>query len=79
MDRHRETLAVAFNCSKCSGSRVLSTTAGFVAAILARSSPNDDVVHVGAKYIHCGEPMSPADPDERSSRATASFQMEKPH
>lgn len=74
MDRQRETLAVAFNCSKCGGSRVLSTTAGFVAAILARSSPNDDVVHVGTTYVHCGEPMSTSDPDQRSARMPVSTQ-----
>ncbi len=40
MDRHSETLAAAFNCAKCGGARVLSTTAGFVAAVLARSTAN---------------------------------------
>ena len=35
MDHRRETLAVAFNCAKCGGARVLSTIAGFVAAVLA--------------------------------------------
>ena len=66
MDRRRETLAVAFNCAKCGGSRVLSTTAGFVAAVLARSTTNDEVVHLGADYVHCGEPMSPTDPELKS-------------
>ncbi|GAC1384689.1 MAG: hypothetical protein NVSMB43_25080 [Pseudarthrobacter sp.] len=74
MDRQRGALAVAVNCAKCGDSRVLSTTAGFVAAILARSSPNDDVVHVGAKYIHCGEPMSTSDQDHRSARMPVSTQ-----
>jgi hypothetical protein len=74
MDRRRETLAVAFNCTNCGGSRVLSTTPGFVAAILARSTNNDDVVHLGAQYIHCGEPMSPTDPDLRNSHTPLSTQ-----
>lgn len=68
MDRRRGSLAVAFNCEKCGGTRVLSTTAGYVAAVLARSTRNDDVMHLGAEYIHCGEPMSPTDPELRSSR-----------
>ena len=72
MDRRAETLAVAFNCVKCGGSQVLSTTASFVAAILARSANNDDVMHLGDEYIHCGEPMSATDPDLRSSRAPVS-------
>jgi hypothetical protein len=37
MDRRRETLAAAINCSKCGGSRVLATTVAFIAAVLARS------------------------------------------
>jgi hypothetical protein len=37
MDRQRETLAAAFNCARCGGSRVLATTAGFIAAVLARA------------------------------------------
>ncbi|MDR6558889.1 hypothetical protein J2809_003259 [Arthrobacter pascens] len=36
MDRRREILAVAFDCAQCGGARVLSTTVGFVAAVLAR-------------------------------------------
>lgn len=74
MDRRRETLAAAVNCSKCGGARVLSTTAGFVSAVQARSTANDYVPHPGAEYIHCGEPMSPTDPDLRSSHAPLSTQ-----
>jgi hypothetical protein len=37
MDRRRETLAAAIHCSKCGASRVLATTAAFVAAVLDRS------------------------------------------
>ena len=56
MDRRRETLAVAFNCAKCGGSRVLSTTVSFVAEILARATNNDDVVHLGADTSTAGNP-----------------------
>ncbi|MEV8146969.1 hypothetical protein AB0O52_02330 [Arthrobacter sp. NPDC080073] len=74
MDRRSETLAAAFNCAKCGGARVLSTTAAFVAAVLARSTANTDVLHLGAEYIHCGEPMTPSDPDRRSSLTPVSTQ-----
>ncbi|MFF2299671.1 hypothetical protein [Arthrobacter sp. NPDC058127] len=74
MDRSTETLAVAFTCAQCGGSRVLSTTAGYVAAVLARTTTNEDVLHLGAEYIHCGEPMSPTDPDLRSSHMPLSTQ-----
>lgn len=40
MDRRSETLAAAFNCAKCGGARVMSTTADFVAAVRARSTPS---------------------------------------
>ncbi|WP_265978131.1 hypothetical protein [Arthrobacter sp. MI7-26] len=53
MDHRRETLAVAFNCAKCGDARVLSTTAGFVAAVQARSTPSDEVLHLGADSVHC--------------------------
>lgn len=36
MDRRRETLAAAIHCSKCGASRVLATTAVFI-AVLDRS------------------------------------------
>ncbi|WP_164200336.1 hypothetical protein [[Micrococcus luteus] ATCC 49442] len=71
-DHPRGTLNVAFHCTKCKGCRVLSTTARLVAAVLARATPGDDVVHIGAQYIHCGEPMSLLDPDLWSSRTHAS-------
>jgi hypothetical protein len=75
VDGWRETLNVAFNCAECGGHSVLSTTPRFVAAILARSTTDDDVVHIGAQYIHCGEPMPPLDPDQRSSRTPVSTDM----
>jgi hypothetical protein len=37
MDRRRETLAAAINCSKCGASRVLATTVAFIAAVLDHS------------------------------------------
>jgi hypothetical protein len=37
MDRRRETLAAAIHCSKCGASRVLATTATFIAAVLDHS------------------------------------------
>ncbi|GAB2709878.1 hypothetical protein ACX801_12500 [Arthrobacter bambusae] len=74
MDRRTETLAAAFTCAQCGGSRVLSTTAGHVAAVLARSTTNEDVLNLGTEYIHCGEPMSPTDPDLRSSLTPLSTQ-----
>lgn len=37
LDPHQETLAVAVNCARCGGSRVLATTAAFLAAISARA------------------------------------------
>jgi hypothetical protein len=39
------------------------------------SGPGDgDVVHPGAAYIHCGEPMSPADPEPGNARRPVSTQ-----
>ena len=46
LNRRLETLAVAFDCANCGGSRVLATTAAFVAAILARSARHDDASHL---------------------------------
>jgi hypothetical protein len=63
MDPRQETLAAAVNCTRCGSYYVLSTTPVFVAVILARSATADDVMHLGTEYIHCGEPMSPADPE----------------
>lgn len=63
LDRQQGTLAVAFNCTNCGGSRVLDTTPDFVAAVLARAAISDDVVHLAGEYIHCGEPMSATDPE----------------
>jgi hypothetical protein len=75
LDDWEDTLNVALNCEECGGHRVLYTTPRFVAAILARSTTDDDVVHLGAQYIHCGEPMPPHDPTLRSSRTPVSTDM----
>jgi len=72
LDRRQETLAVAFNCTRCGGSRGLETTPQFVAAIMARSG---DDVQLGrtalgrpdGEYVHCGEAMAPADPAMRNA------------
>jgi hypothetical protein len=74
MDNRKETLAVAVTCTRCGGARVLSTTAGLVAPVLARSPDKDDVLHLGAEYIHCGEPMSPSNPDLRTPLTPLSTQ-----
>ena len=37
LDARKDTLAADINCSRCKSSRVLATTAAFVAAILART------------------------------------------
>jgi hypothetical protein len=72
LNRRQETLAVAFNCTRCGGSRVLATTAPFVAAIMARpgrARPGDalELGRPGEGYIHCGEAMAPADPAMRNA------------
>jgi hypothetical protein len=75
LNRRQETLAVAFNCTRCGGSRVLATTAQFVAAIMARpgrARPGKagDALELGRPgegYIHCGEAMAPADPAMRNA------------
>jgi len=75
MSPQQETLAAAVDCTSCRGSRVLATTAAFVAVIQARSeNDDDDVVDLDAAHIHCGEAMSPADPELRSSHRTVSTQ-----
>ncbi|MFE4835864.1 hypothetical protein ACFRAU_14445 [Arthrobacter sp. NPDC056691] len=62
LDQRGGSVAVTFSCSACRGPSVLATTAEFLAPVLARYlGPDDDVVHVGAAYIHCGEPMTPSD------------------
>jgi hypothetical protein len=68
MDPRRETLAAAFNCTRCGSSRVLSTTVVLIAVILARSPAADDVMQLGAEYIHCGEPLHPGDPEATAAR-----------
>jgi len=72
LDRLQETLAVAFNCTRCGGSRVLATTAQFVAAIMARpvmARPGDSVElgRADGDYVHCGEAMTSADPALRNA------------
>jgi hypothetical protein len=63
MDPQQETLAAAVTCTNCGNSRVVATTAAFVAAIPERGESSGDLVHRDAAYLHCGEPMPPADPD----------------
>lgn len=65
LNPQQQTLAAATTCTKCSGSRVMATTAAFVAAVPRRNEDNDDVVCRDAAYFHCQEPMSPADPELR--------------
>jgi hypothetical protein len=74
MTPQRETLAVAVSCTKCRGSRVVATTAALVAGLLARTKGDGDVVHLAAAYIHCGEPMSPADPELGNAHRPVSTQ-----
>ena len=62
LNAQQQALAAAITCTKCRGSRVPATAAAFVAAA---PGPNDDkggVLHRDAVYVHCQEPMSPADP-----------------
>jgi hypothetical protein len=65
LNAQQQTLAAAITCTKCQGSRVLATTAAFLAAVPGRNKDNGDVVHRDAAYVHCQEPMSPADPELR--------------
>ena len=65
LDAQQKTLAAAVTCSKCGASRVMATTAAFVAAVQGRNGDSGDVVHRDAAYVHCQEPMSPADPNLR--------------
>jgi hypothetical protein len=74
LNARQETLAAAITCTQCGGSRVLATTAEFVAAVTERNEDNGDVVHRDAGYVHCQEPMSAADPDLRSAHWPVSTQ-----
>jgi hypothetical protein len=65
LNAQQQTLAAAITCTKCQGSRVLATTAAFLAAVPGRNKDNGDVVHRDAAYVHCQESMSPADPEVR--------------
>jgi hypothetical protein len=72
LDRRQDTLAVAFNCTRCGGSRVLATTAQFVAAIMARRGgavepARTALERTDGRYVHCGEAMAPADPALRNT------------
>ena len=48
IDEQQEALAAAITCARCRRSRVLTTTAAFVAALPERNEDNNDVVHRGA-------------------------------
>lgn len=65
MDPQQETLAVAISCTNCSGSRVVATTAALLAAIPKRGDSSGDLVPRDGAYLHCQEPMAPADPELR--------------
>ncbi|RAM36789.1 hypothetical protein [Arthrobacter globiformis] len=66
LDTSSGSIAVAFSCSSCRGSSALATNAESLAPVLARYlGPDEDVVHLGAMYVHCGEPMTPSDPARR--------------
>ena len=65
LNAQQDTLAVAITCMRCRRSRVLATTAAFIAALQERNEDNGDLMHRGAAYVHCQEPMSPGDPNLR--------------
>ena len=65
LNPRQETLAAAITCTNCHGSRVMATTAAYVAAVPGRNGGNSDAVHRDAGYVHCQEPMSPVDPELR--------------
>lgn len=62
LNAQQQTLAAAITCENCGGSRVLATTAALLAELPGRNEENGDAVHRDAAYVHCHEPMSPADP-----------------
>ena len=74
LDEQQEILAAAITCTRCHRSRVLATTAVFVEALPERNEDNNEVMHRGAAFIHCQEPMSPADPDLRGVQWPVSTQ-----
>lgn len=45
LDARQSTVAAAFGCARCRGSRVLATTAEFLAAVLARAHAQEAVDH----------------------------------
>lgn len=74
LNAQQQTLAAAITCAKCRGSRVLATTAAFLAEVPGRNWDNNDLVHRDAGYVHCQEPMSPADPGLRGVQWPVSTQ-----
>jgi hypothetical protein len=63
MDPQQEILAAAVTCSHCGSSRVVATTGAFLAPIRERDESSGYLLHRDGAYLHCGEPMPPADPD----------------
>lgn len=45
LDARQNSLAAAFSCARCQGSRVLATTQDFVALVLARAHVQEAVEH----------------------------------
>lgn len=72
LNAQHETLAAAISCTVCGGSRVVATTAAFLAAIQGQNQGSGDLVHRDAGYLHCGEPMVPPDPELRNARTVIS-------
>ena len=52
----------------------LANTAAFLAALPERNEDNGDLMHRDAPYVHCQEPMSPADPNLRGVQWPVSTQ-----
>lgn len=74
MDPQEEILAAAISCTNWGSSRVVATTAAFAAAIPERSDSSGDLLHRDAAYVHCQEPMTPADPEMRGAHWPVSTQ-----
>ena len=74
LNEQQDPLAAAITCTRCRRSRVLATTAAFVAALPERNEDNNDVMHREAAYVHCQEPMSPVAPNLRGVQWPVSTQ-----
>jgi hypothetical protein len=76
LNAQHKTLAAVVTCTKCGASRVMATTAAYVAAVPGRNEDNSDAVHRDAGYVHCQEPMSPVDPELRGVHWPVSTEAE---